>query len=399
MRRVARLEQVLARVGAHRPVVVLAGPVHARKRLLVQQAHQAVAARDVPHHLHRQLLVIGADVRVLEHRGELVLVGRDLVVTGLDRHPELAELALGIQHAGQDPLRDRAEVVIVELVALRRLGPEQRPPRGHQVGPLEVVLLVDQEVLLLRADGREHPPRARVAEQPQRVHGRLGQRVHRAQQRDLVVERLPRPRCERGRNAEQRPVGVLENERRAGRIPRRVAAGLERGPDAAGRERGRVGLALDQLLARELGQRRALAGRAVEAVVLLGRGAGQRLEPVRVVRGAVLERPLLHRQRHRIGERGVQSLSAREGLLQPAEHVLGESLALNRRTEDVGTEDLIVRRRQVRRPQRAPVGRPLCGHDVLLADSRHASCRSFLCEARRRGRTGSYPVSDVKPAM
>ena len=44
-----------ARVGAHRPVVVLARAVDARERLLVQQAHQAIAAGDVLHHLHRQL--------------------------------------------------------------------------------------------------------------------------------------------------------------------------------------------------------------------------------------------------------------------------------------------------------------------------------------------------------
>ena len=45
--------------------------------------------------------------------------------------------------------------MVVELVALRRLGAEQRPPGGDQVGALEVVLLVDQEVLLLGADGGE----------------------------------------------------------------------------------------------------------------------------------------------------------------------------------------------------------------------------------------------------
>ena len=95
VRRVARLEQVRARVGAHRPVVVLARAVDAGERLLVQQAHEAVAARDVLQDLHRQLLVVGADVRVLEDRRELVLVRRDLVVAGLDRHAELGQLALG----------------------------------------------------------------------------------------------------------------------------------------------------------------------------------------------------------------------------------------------------------------------------------------------------------------
>jgi hypothetical protein len=79
----------------------------------------------------------------------LVLVGRDLVVPRLDRHAELGQLALHVEHAGQDPLGDRAEVVVVELVALRRLGAEQRAPGVDRGRALEVVLLVDQEVLLL----------------------------------------------------------------------------------------------------------------------------------------------------------------------------------------------------------------------------------------------------------
>ena len=295
----ARLEQVGARVGAHRPVVVLAGAVDAGERLLVQQADEPVAAGDVLHDLHRQLLVVGADVRVLEDRRDLVLRRRDLVVAGLDRHAELRQLALGLEHVREHALGDRAEVVVVELVALRRLGAEQRAAGVDEVGALEVELLVDQEVLLLRPDGGEHARDVAVAEQAQRAHRRVRQRVHRAQQRDLVVERLARPRRERGRDAEQRAVRVLEDEGRRGRVPGRVAAGLERGPDAAGRERRRIGLALDQLLAGELGDRRAVAGRAVERVVLLRGRAGQRLEPVGEVGRALLHRPLLHRGRRR----------------------------------------------------------------------------------------------------
>ena len=72
-RAVAGLEQVPARVRAHRPVVVLAGAVHARERLLVQQADQPVLAGHAHHELHGQLLVVRAHVRVLEHRRQLVL--------------------------------------------------------------------------------------------------------------------------------------------------------------------------------------------------------------------------------------------------------------------------------------------------------------------------------------
>ena len=46
-------------------------------------------------------------------------------------------------------------------------------------------------------------------------------------------------------------------------------------------------------------------------VVLFGGDAGQRLEPVRVVRRAVLDRPLLHRGRDRVGHRDVERLAVR----------------------------------------------------------------------------------------
>ena len=385
--RVARLEQVRAGVGAHRPVVVLARAVDAREGLLVQQAHEAVAARDRLQHLHRQVLVVGADVGVLEDRRDLVLRRRDLVVARLDRHAELGELVLGLEHAREHPLGDRAEVVVVELVALGRLGAEERAPGREQVGPLEVVLLVDQEVLLLGPDRREHALGLLVAEQLQRPDRRLRERVHRAQQRDLVVERLARPRRERRRDAEQRPVGVLEDEGRAGRVPRGVAAGLEGRADAAGREAGGVRLALDELLARELGDRRPVAHRRVEGVVLLGRGAGQRLEPVREVRRAVLERPLLHRERDGVRQRGVDRLAASEGRLQALEDVLGQALALLVDGEDVGAEHLVAGGGQVDGAHGAAVRAPLRRAEVLLAGPGHGC---WLPPGGERGRAWTH---------
>jgi hypothetical protein len=369
--RVAGLEQVLADVGAHRPVVVLARAVDARERLLVQQADQPVAPRDVLQQLHRQLLVVAADVGVLEDRRDLVLVGRDLVVARLDRHAELGQLALGLHHAREDPLRDRAEVVLVELVALGRLGPEQRAPGRHEVRPLVVVLLVDEEVLLLRADGREHAHGVVVAEQVQRPDRGRRQRVHRAQQRDLRVQRLARPRHERGRDAQQRAVGVLEDERRRARVPGGVAARLERRADAAGRERRGVRLALDELLARELRDRRAVTRGAVEGVVLLGGHPGQRLKPVRVVRRPALQRPALHRLRDRVGQRRVERLALCQRGVQCLEHVLGQALALHGGAEDVGAEHLVAGLGQVGGAECTSVRAPLCGGDVVLADSGH----------------------------
>ena len=80
LRQLAGLEQVLARVGGDRPVVVLAGAVDTRERLLVQQADEAVALRHVLHHFHGELVVVGGDVGRREDRRELMLCRRDLVV-------------------------------------------------------------------------------------------------------------------------------------------------------------------------------------------------------------------------------------------------------------------------------------------------------------------------------
>src|SRR5262249_27532716 len=152
---------------------------------------------------------------------------------------------------------------------LRRLGAEKGAAGRNQVRPLEEVLLVDQEVLLLGADGGEDTLALVVAEQAQGLDRRAAERVHRAQQRNLRVERLTGPAGKRGRDAEQGPVRVLEDEGGAGRVPCGVAAGLEGGADAAGGEGGGVGLALDQLLAGEPGERLAFAGGLEEGVVLL----------------------------------------------------------------------------------------------------------------------------------
>ena len=73
----------------------------------------------------------------------------------------------------------------------------------------------------------------------------------------------------------------------------------------------------------------AVAGRREKRVVLLGGDAGQRLEPVRVVRRAVLDRPLLHRGRDRVGDRDVERLAVRHRAAQRVINRLGETRLLD----------------------------------------------------------------------
>ena len=85
----------------------------------------------------------------------------------------------------------------------------------------------------------------RVAEPAQHAQRLLAQRLLRAQQRDLVVERLAGERDVGGGDGQRDAVGLDLQEDRAGDVPGGVAARLERGADAARREGARVGLALD----------------------------------------------------------------------------------------------------------------------------------------------------------
>jgi hypothetical protein len=126
VRVVARVEEVLAIVGAHRPVVVLARPVDAGERLLVDQEHQAVLRREPPHHAHDDHVVVGADGRRLVHRRHLELARRDLVMASLCRDPEAPQLPVEIHHEREDPLADRSEILVLELLALGRRSAEER---------------------------------------------------------------------------------------------------------------------------------------------------------------------------------------------------------------------------------------------------------------------------------
>ena len=169
-----------------------------------------------------------------------------------------------------------------------------------------------------------------------------------------------------------------EQPGRARRIPRRVAARLERGAHAARRKARGIGLALDQLLAAELGDRAAIGGRREKRVVLLRRDAGHRLEPVRVVRRAVLHRPVLQRGRDRVGRRHVERLSTRDRRAQRPVGRLGKALLLHLVAEDEAAEFIGGLRRRCRGavPGHRPVTDALDGFGESCGS--HLSGLSFL---------------------
>ena len=228
---VLRIEQVDARVGGHRPVVVLARAVDAGERLLVQQRGQAVPLRHPLDRLHRQHLVVAGDVALLEQRRDLVLPRRHLVVPRLDRHAQPPQLPLHLVPCTPAPAPG----------SCRSTGPPAAAPSGGR-DPNRVR---SHDTRSGRAKNRSRsirkyscsgPTVVNTCDTPSSVPNilrmrqrLLGQRLHRAEQRDLGVERLAGPRHEGGRNAEGDGAALApDQERRTGRVPGRVAAGLER---------------------------------------------------------------------------------------------------------------------------------------------------------------------------
>ena len=172
----------------------------------------------------------------------------------------------------------------------------------------------------------------------------------RAQERRLLVERLAGPADEGGRDDEGGAVLREQQPGRAGRIPGGVTAGLERGTHAAGRETRGVGFALDQFLATELGDGAAVSGWRQERVVLFRGDAGERLEPVRVMSGAVLDRPVLHRGGNDVGRRGIERRALRNRLAQRLVDVAREPLPLHLVVECQGAEQFGGLGQHARRP-------------------------------------------------
>ena len=212
---------------------------------------------------------------------------------GLAEHAQLPQLAVEILHVFRHARTDGAEVMIVQLLPLGRLRAEERAAAELQILALFIERLIDQEIFLLRADLRRDALRLVVAEQAENAQRLAADGLHGAQQGRLLVERVAAVGAEDRRDAE---TAVLD-KREGRRIPGAVAARFKRGAQTAGREARRVRLAADQLLAGKLHGDPAAADGADKAVVLLGRHAVERLEPVRIMRRAMLERPLLHAAR------------------------------------------------------------------------------------------------------
>gem|GEM_PF-6284611 len=124
---------------------MLAGAVNPGKRLLVEQTLHPVLLGNSPEDGHQQLLMVGGDVGPLEHRRDLELARRYLIVPGLGGNTELEQLTLGVHHEAEHPLGHRSEVMIVEFLPLGRAATKERTAGVDQVGSREEEVPIDQD--------------------------------------------------------------------------------------------------------------------------------------------------------------------------------------------------------------------------------------------------------------
>ncbi len=232
----AGIQQIDAGIGGQRPIDVLAGAVDARERLFVEQGRKAMALGHLAQRLHDQLVVIGREVGGGVHGSQFELIRGYLLVLGLGRDAQAPQLVIELTHESGHALGYLAVVMILHLLAFGRGTTEQRPVGQLQVGAPVIQPLLHQKVFLLRSDGRHHAAGAILAQGLEHADGGRADGIDRAEQRNLLVQRLAVVRYEGCGYVECQPGHVILEKRGAGRIPGRIATGLEGGAEPAGRE-------------------------------------------------------------------------------------------------------------------------------------------------------------------
>lgn len=163
--------------------------VDALEGFLVQQANQVVAGGDELHFLHHDQVLVDGLVDFAIDGGELMLAGSNLVVLGLGGNAERPQLIVQVLHVGRDGGADSAKVVLLELLTLAWSSTKEGAAGNDQVLALAVGVLLDQEVLLLVAHGR-NDLLGGLTEQRQNALRLTRERGHGTQQRGLLVQGL-----------------------------------------------------------------------------------------------------------------------------------------------------------------------------------------------------------------
>ena len=313
---------------------MFSGTVHSVEGLFVQQHHKAVAGSDAVHQVHNELVLVVGQVGFPEDGGHFKLAGSHLVVAGFQRNAQVIGGKFQVPHEGGYARGDGGEVVVVQLLVLGGVVAEQGASGEHQVCAGRIEGLVHQEVLLLPAQVGIDPGYFGVKEFANRDGG-VTDRFEGTLEGRFVVQGVSGVGDEDGGDTE----GVVQDENRGGRVPGRVAAGFEGGPDASAGEGGSVGFLLGQHLAVEGFDDTALAVIVNQGVVFFGRSLREGLEPVRDVGDAVFHGPFFHSEGYAVGGFVVQAGAAFhtgiKGLESTGLQILSHFLAVENKVSEV----------------------------------------------------------------
>ena len=151
---------------AHGPIVVLAAAVYARERFFVQKAYKAVVFGGLAQDFHGQHVMVGGDIGGFVQLGHFKLGRSDFVVPRFRRDAQLQQALFQIGHEGQHALRNGAEIMVFQILSLRRPLSVKSSAAVHEVGTLEEQFAVDQEIFLFNAQIRIDPGRCFISERP-----------------------------------------------------------------------------------------------------------------------------------------------------------------------------------------------------------------------------------------
>ena len=313
---------------------MLTAAVDAGEGLLGQEAVEAVAAGDLFHDLHRQLVVVTSYIDDGVDRRHLVLGRGGFVMLGLGQDADLPELLVQLRHEGLDTGLDRSEEMIAQLLPLGGGGAEKRAAGEDQVAAFVIQLFFNQEILLLRSHGWHDAGGVQPAEKLQDADGLFVEGFHGAQQGGFLVQGFSAVGAVSRGNAQD----MLLDEGIGSRVPRSVTPGFKGGTEAAAGQRGSVCLAADQFLAGKLLDHAAAVHGRDERVVLFRSDGIQRLKPVSIMGGALFDGPVLHGVGYDAGDLGIQTATLVNCLMEGFVGFLRETLTHDGIIEHINPE-------------------------------------------------------------
>ena len=179
-------------LGGNAPIIVFSTTVDIVEGFLLQQSGHAMASRDLLNYLHDHKVLIDLGGVVTVKRGELVLVGGDLSVAGLEWDSEPPALVLDLLHASKGGVGQtgRGHVVVTHLLPTWRVAADDGSTGQLQVGAAVILVAGNEEELLLQANVGDHLLGADVKpEVLKKAFAMLRQSSIGPQQGRLLVER------------------------------------------------------------------------------------------------------------------------------------------------------------------------------------------------------------------